>query len=151
MPHCNCPIMALEFFPGMKSSTRLITDESSGVKSTVPELFVRLLRKVKLPPPLPPPAQDQAPFTYMAIAPEPPAAHAVLCVQFEQYRIAPLPALPRLANVELPTCAALPSVRLVADKLPVWVLSLITAITALLCGNCGAHPATCTVGTGSEV
>src|ERR1017187_6663447 len=79
----------------------------------------------------------------MAIAPEPPAAHAVVCVQFEQYRIVPLAALPRLANVELPTCAELLSVRLLADKLPVWLVSLITAITALLCGNCGAPRGTC--------
>ena len=87
----------------------------------------------------------------MAMAPEPPAAHAVAGVQFEQYRIAPLAALPRLAKVELPTCAELLKVRLVADKLPVWLVSSITAITELLCGNCGAHPATCTVCMGSEV
>jgi hypothetical protein len=79
-----------------------------------------------------PPAHDQAPFTYIAIAPEPPAAHAVVCVQFEQYRMLPLAALPRLANGELPTCAELLRVRLVADRLPVWVVSLITAITELL-------------------
>src|ERR1700722_6826774 len=77
---------------------------SNGLKSTVFDVLFRSSRDVEVAPP-PPPPQDQAAFKAVATAPVPPEVQGVVCAQFEQYRMLPLTAAPRLAKVEVSRCA----------------------------------------------